>query len=145
MAPGHKKHRAVRAGRLTIYRTTLASRDDAKAIGAAYELGSTLPGLDVLFDHFFSDDTDIRSIAAYGIFRAGKHALPQLLSRLDDDDPDLQLRIIDVIGDMGPVAVDAVQEITAIMASSDPPRAPCSVRGIGYAHPTTDDTGCRSR
>ena len=111
--------------------TTLASRDDAKAIGAAYELGSTLPGLDVLFDHFFSDDTDIRSIAAYGIVRAGKHALPQLLSRLDDDDPDLQLRIIDVIGDMGPVAVDAVQEITAIMASSDPPVRRVAFEALG--------------
>ena len=72
-------------------------------------LGSTPPGLDVLFDRFFCDDVDIRSIAAYGIVRAGERALPRLLSHLNDADPDQQVRIIDVIGDIGPRAVDAVQ------------------------------------
>ncbi len=110
---------------------TLAGGDDARAIGAAYELGSTPPGLDVLFDRFFCDDVDIRSIAAYGIVRAGERALPRLLSHLNDADPDQQVRIIDVIGDIGPRAVDAVQAITPVTTSSDPLVRRAAVEALG--------------
>jgi len=120
----------------------LAGGDDAAAVGAAYELGSTVSGLDVLLIHFFSDDTDLRSIAAYGIVRAGDRALPALLARLDDADSNLQARIIDVIGDIGPMAADAVAAITPLAASSYPPVRRAAVEALGMLTPqrTTPNT-----
>lgn len=101
--------------------------DDKKAISAAYELGSTSSGLDLLFERFFSDDTDVRSIAGYGIVRAGERALPALLSRLDDANPELQVRIIDVIGDMGLTAASAIEPTRSLTASAD-----TGVRRVAY-------------
>lgn len=111
--------------------TALSGRDDKKAIGAAYELGSTPAGLDVLYDRFFSDDTDIRSIAAYGVVRAGDRALPELLARLDHAGPDEQTRIIDVIGDIGLRAIDAVPAVTALAASPDPSVRRAAIEALG--------------
>jgi hypothetical protein len=109
----------------------LASRDDAVAIGAAYELGSTPSGVEVLFDRFFADDVGLRSIAGYGLVRAGEAALPGLLSRLDGADADVAVRIIDVIGDMGPRAADAVPQITRLSASPEPSVRRTSVEALG--------------
>ena len=110
---------------------SLGDLDDKKAIGAAYELGSTSAGLDVLFERFFSADTNVRSIAGYGIVRAGERALPGLLSRLDDADPELQVRIIDVIGDMGLTAASAIVPITSFTFSAAPPVRRVAFEALG--------------
>ena len=105
--------------------------DDAKAIGAAYELGSTSSGLEALFERFFSDDMNVRSIAGYGVVRAGKSALPALLSRLDSAEPELQVRIIDVIGDMGLIAAGATEPILALTSSAQPPVRRVAFEALG--------------
>ena len=119
----------------------LTSPDDAVAIGAAYELGSTPSGLDVLFDLFVSDDVELRSIAAYGVVRAGEQAVPGLLARLGGANADLAERIMDVIGDIGPKAVDAVPEATTLSASPEPLVRRASVEALGLLtqqHTTLD-------
>jgi HEAT repeat protein len=111
------------------------------AIGAAYELGSTPSGLDVLFDRFVSDDVELRSIAAYGVVRAGEQAVPGLLARLGGANADLAERIMDVIGDIGPKAVDAVPEATTLSASPEPLVRRASVEALGLLtqqHTTLD-------
>ena len=97
----------------------LMSDDDSVATGAAYELGTTSLGLGLLFEKFVSDDTSVRSIAAYGIVHAGKSALPRLLELIDQAEPDLQLRIIDVIGDIGIEAEDALGRLGLLSNSED--------------------------
>jgi hypothetical protein len=109
----------------------LADTDDAKAIGAAYELGSTQPGLSVLFERFFSDDAGLRSIASYGIARAGQAGLPTLLARLDEPDVAQQVRIIDVIGDIGPAAVAAVEAITRFANSPEVTVRRAAIEALG--------------
>ena len=111
--------------------TDLTGPDDARALGAAYELGSTSTGLAPLFDHFFSDDVEVRSIAAYGIVRAAERAVPRLLSGLEDADPEQQARILDVIGDMGPPAVAAVSAVAALANSSYPPVRRVATESLG--------------
>ena len=95
------------------------SDDDSIATGAAYELGTTSLGLDLLFEKFVSDDISVRSIAAYGIVHAGKSAVPRLLELIDQAEPGLQLRIIDVIGDIGTEAEDAVGRLVSLSKSED--------------------------
>ena len=95
------------------------SEDDSVATGAAYELGTTSLGLDLLFEKFVSDNAAVRSIAAYGIVHAGKSALSRLLKLIDQAEPDLQLRIIDVIGDIGIEAEDAVEKLVSLSNSED--------------------------
>ena len=97
----------------------LMSDDDSIATGAAYELGTTSLGLDLLFEKFVSDDISVRSIAAYGIVHAGKSAVPRLLELIDQAEPGLQLRIIDVIGDIGIEAEDAVGRLVSLSNSED--------------------------
>ena len=97
----------------------LMSDDDSIATGAAYELGTTSLGLDLLFEKFVSDDISVRSIAAYGIVHAGKSAVPRLLELIDQAEPGLQLRIIDVIGDIGIEAKDAVGRLVSLSNSDD--------------------------
>ena len=95
------------------------SEDDSIATGAAYELGTTSLGLDLLFEKFVSDDISVRSIAAYGTVHAGKSALPRLLELIVQAEPGLQLRIIDVIGDIGIEAEDAVGMLVSLSNSED--------------------------
>lgn len=97
----------------------LEDPDDGTAIGAAYELGATQDGLDVLFEKFLSDDIEVRSIAAYGIVAAAGCALPYLLDRLESAEPALQVRIVDVIGDMAIEAATALPVLTLTAASAD--------------------------
>lgn len=97
----------------------LLSPEDDIAIGAAYELGSMESGLDVLWQHFISDDPEIRSIAAYGIVRAGSGALPRLKEKIETADPELQLRIVDVIGDIALGASSASSALVSLSASED--------------------------
>lgn len=108
-----------------------AGSDDAIAIGAAYELGSTSSGMKMLFDRFYRDDPNIRSIAAYGLVRAGKQAVPELLTRLAGADADLAVRILDVIGDIGPRAAEAVPQVTTLSASPEPSVRRASIEALG--------------
>lgn len=115
----------------------LVSQDDEAAIAAAYELGTTSDGLDVLFDHFFSHDSEesgdlhLRVIAAYGIVRAGKTVLPRLLSQLENADADQQARIVDVISDIATRAVDAVPAITPLAASPEVSVRRATIEALG--------------
>ena len=97
----------------------LLSPEDDIAIGAAYELGSMGTGLDVLWQQFISDDPEVRSVAAYGIVRAASRALPRLIELLETADPGLQLRVIDVIGDIALEAGSATSTLVSLSNSED--------------------------
>ena len=97
----------------------MLSPEDDIAIGAAYELGSMGTGLDVLWQQFISDDPEVRSVAAYGIVRAASRALPRLIELLETADPGLQLRVIDVIGDIALEAGSATSTLVSLSNSED--------------------------
>ncbi len=118
---------------------SLMSADDEIAISAAYELSATATGLELLFEKFVSDDVTVRSIAAYGIVRAGRRALPHLLDVIGDASPNLQLRIVDVIGDMGLEAIGAVAALTSLVGSPDILVHRAVVEALGLITQSHDD------
>ena len=100
--------------------TNLRSDDDRLAIGAAYALGSQPAGLSILEETFFSDDVGLRTMAAYGLSRSGSKAVPMLIRALDHADASLAVRIIDVLGDIGPRAVSAAQTLVTWTTHKQP-------------------------
>ena len=119
----------------------LLSKDDATAIGASYELGSTEEGLVPLFEYFFSDNLDLRAIAAYGIVRSAELALPELLSKLEIEDPEQQARILDLIGDMSLRAESAATTVASLAISQDVTVRRTAIEALGLVtqqHSTLD-------
>lgn len=95
----------------------LASADDATAMGTAYTLAGE--GQDALFAAFLSDDIGKRSIAAYGLVEAGAAATSRLVQLLETADADLAVRILDVLGDIGPEAASALPHLLAATRHQD--------------------------
>ena len=100
--------------------TNLQSDDDRLALGAAYTLGSQPTGLPILEETFLSDDIGLRTMAAYGLARSGKAAVPMLMRALDQADASLAVRIIDVLGDIGPRAVSAANALATWTNHAEP-------------------------
>jgi len=105
-------------------RHNLASADDHEALGAAYSLGMSAAcngtGLGPLMDAFLGDDVGLRTIAAYGLVAANDAALVPLVDALSDRDPALKVRVLDVLGDIGPPAADALPHIVDAIRDDDP-------------------------
>ncbi|MBL6903897.1 MAG: HEAT repeat domain-containing protein [Pseudomonadales bacterium] len=121
----------------------LDDQDDKLAISAAYELGSISEGFEVLLEKFLSDNLEVRSIAGYGLVRAGGDAIPRLLAKLEGADPALQARIIDVIGDIGLEASDAAPVLTALAASSDVGVRRTAIEALGVVSQAEEPTTAR--
>ena len=101
----------------------LDGADDHAALGAAYTLGMQAKwrkdGLDALFERFLDDDTGRRVVATYGVVAAGEAAVPRLVEALDGADAELTARVIDVLGDIGPPAVSALDELVSATGHED--------------------------
>ncbi|MYD97080.1 MAG: hypothetical protein F4X98_06800 [Gammaproteobacteria bacterium] len=101
----------------------LDGSNDHAALGAAYTLGTQAKwrsdGLDALIDRFLGDDVDRRIMAAYGLVAAGATGVPRLVEALHSADAELAVRIIDLLGDIGPPAAPALTELTAAMQHQD--------------------------
>ena len=95
----------------------LKDSNDELAVSAAYELAKSDEGLEFLIEIFNSDDTNLRSIAAYGLRAAGQRSLDYLAPLIDKEDPQKVARVIDVLGDIGPPA-DSLLEPVIKAASS---------------------------
>ena len=98
----------------------LRSDDDRAALGAAYTLGAETAGLPILEESFFADDVGVRTMAAYGLTRAGTAAVPMLLNALDEADASLAVRIIDILGDIGPRAVSTAETLATYANHAEP-------------------------
>ena len=101
----------------------LDGADDHSALGAAYTLGAQArwreDGLDALFERFLGNDIHRRVVATYGIVAAGATGVPRLIETLDTADAELTARIIDVLGDIGPPAASALDELAAATGQED--------------------------
>ena len=100
--------------------TNLRSEDDRIALGAAYTLGSQPAGLSTLKEAFFADNIGLRTMAAYGLTRSGTAAVPMLLDELDRADASLAVRIIDILGDIGPRAASAAGILVSYAYQAEP-------------------------
>lgn len=113
----------------------LDSRDDRTALGAAYTLGMHArwyrAGLDALFERFFSDNVGLRTVAAYGLVAAGEPAVGRLTRAVPDADQLLTVRLLDLLGDIGPAAVSALDLVVAATRHGDPNVRRYAVETIG--------------
>ena len=122
----------------------LLSDDDRLALGAAYTLGSQPTGLPILEEAFLSDDVGLRTMAAYGLARSGKAAVPMLMRALDQADASLAVRIIDVLGDIGPRAVSAANALATWTNHAEPTvrRYALEALGLVISHNAEIDRLC---
>ncbi len=96
----------------------LGSEDDRAALGAAYSLGAA-GDLKALFEVFLNGSVELRTIAAYGLVAAGAGAVSRLGATLASADAELAVRVLDVLGDIGPPAAAALNEVRALTRHED--------------------------
>lgn len=70
-------------------------------------------------------------MAAYGLVAAGKAALPGLRPLLNDADPALAVRVLDVLGDIGPPAAPVLPELVGMMRHDDANVRRYAVEAVG--------------
>ena len=109
---------------------TLRSVDDAEAIGAAYTLGN-IGAIEPLLEALTSPDVALRCIAGYGFTPLGSAAVAPLLDLVDGARPELLAAIADILGDIGPDAVDAVPALTRLLQDKDPRVRQYAAEAIG--------------
>ncbi|MFL2527993.1 MAG: HEAT repeat domain-containing protein [Candidatus Azotimanducaceae bacterium] len=91
--------------------------NDELAISAAYELAQSQEGIEALIEIFDSKDTNSRNIAAYGLQAGGEASVDHLAQLMDKENPKEVARVIDVLGDIGPPAIDALELIIKAASS----------------------------
>ena len=130
-------HRGVRCSPQAARRTSaeLHSDDDHTALGAAYALGMSAANggdtLEALIDAFLSDDTGVRTIAAYGLVTAGATAAPRLAAVLPGADAALTVRVLDILGDIGAAAASALPQLLDAAGHEDANVRRYAVEAIG--------------
>ena len=102
----------------------------AEAIGAAYTLGN-LGAIDPLLEALTSSDVDLRCVAGYGFPPLGAQAVAPLLGLLDGADPERCVQVADILGDIGPRAVDALPVLTQFCHHDDPVVRHYAIESIG--------------
>ena len=126
----HRGRRAARpAGQTGPAAKSLASEDEATAMAAAYALAGE--GLDELLAAFLSDDVGKRTVAAYGLIEAGAAATPRLARLLEGADAELAVRILDVLGDIGPPASSALPQLLDALRHADANVRRYAVEAVG--------------
>lgn len=108
----------------------LRSMDDAKAIGAAYTLGN-IGEIEPLVEALTSPDVALRCIAGYGFAPLGSAAVAPLLDLVDGASPELLAAIADILGDIGPAAVDALPALTQLLHHEEPRVRQYAAEAIG--------------
>lgn len=108
----------------------LGSMDDAEAIGAAYTLGN-IGEIEPLLEALTSPDVALRCIAGYGFAPLGSAAVAPLLDLVDGASPELLAAIADILGDMGPAAVDALPALTRLLHYEEPRVRQYAAEAIG--------------
>lgn len=140
----HKGTPAASGGiALTDSTNNVRSDDDRLALGAAYTLGAQRKSLATLDALFFGDDVGLRTMAAYGLSRAGATALPMLLDQLGTADASLAIRIIDVLGDIGPRAISAAETLVGFANHAEPAVRRYALESLGLVishNATIDET-----
>lgn len=109
---------------------SLRSMDDAEAIGAAYTLGS-IGEIEPLLEALTSPDVALRCIAGYGFTPLGSAAVATLLDLVDGARPELLAAIADILGDIGPAAVDALPALTQLLHHEEPRVRQYAAEAIG--------------
>ncbi len=143
-------HRGVRSERCKVEvpmaLDALGGSDDHAALGAAYTLGTQASRgddslLDALFDRFLDDDVGRRVVATYGVVAAAATGVPRLLEALDAADAELAARIIDVLGDIGPPAANALTKLTVATRHADVSVRRYATEAVGTVAQGTDFDG----
>ena len=113
----------------------LGGADDHAALGAAYALGMSAAngeyGLGPLMDAFSNDDVGLRTMAAYGLVAAGGESVAVLGCLLGKEDPVLRVRVLDVLGDIGPPALASLPAILDRTGDEDPNVRRYAVEAVG--------------
>ena len=89
-------------------------REEAEIVGlsAAYELGARgTEAVPALIDALHEEAEAVPRNAAYAFNRIGPLAVPALLEAARNEDARVRARVLDILGDMGPVAADAVPHL----------------------------------
>ena len=83
-------------------------------------------------------------MAAYGLARSGKAVVPMLMRALDQADASLAVRIIDVLGDIGPRAVSAAKVLATWTNHAEPTvrRYALEALGLVISHNAEIDRLC---
>ena len=95
----------------------LGSKDEIKALYAAYALGETAsaPAERELLEGLRSGDEAVRVNAGYGLAAMGSRVVVHLVDALCGDDEGVRTAAIDAVADMGCTAADAVPALRHIL------------------------------
>lgn len=115
---------------------TLRSMDDAEAIGAAYTLGN-IGAIEPLLEALTSTDVALRCVAGYGFAPLGSAAVAPLLHLVDGASSELLAAIADILGDIGPDALDALPALTRFLRHKDPRVRQYAAEAIGTVAQTS--------
>ena len=102
----------------------------ADAIGAAYRLGN-LGAVEPLLESLTSSDVDLRCVAGYGFPPLGAAAVDPLLGLLDGAGPERCVQVADILGDIGPRAVDGLPALIQLCHHEEPSVRQYAVESIG--------------
>ena len=128
---GAAPRRAYRSDQSTVGLVErLRGANVADAIGAAYRLGN-LGAVKPLLEALTSSDADLRCVAGYGFPPLGAAAVAPLLGLLDGAGPERCVQVADILGDIGPRAVDGLPALIQLCHHDDPGVRHYAVESIG--------------
>ena len=104
--------------------------DEAGRIAKAYAMGAA-GRIDSLLDDFFGESIPTRTDAAYGLIESGRSVVAPLRDELTGRDMSDRVRIIDVLGDIGPPAADALPDLIEACADAIPAIRRYAVEALG--------------
>ena len=116
---------------------SLRSMDDARAIGAAYTLGN-VGAIEPLLEALTSPDVALRCVAGYGFTPLGSAAVAPLLDLVDGASPELLAGVVDILGDIGTDAADALPAVTRLLRHEDPRVRQYAAEAIGTIGQASD-------
>ena len=102
----------------------------AEALTAAYTLGN-LGVVEPLLAALTSADEDLRCIAGYGFAPLGAGAVAPLLGLLDHAGPARCVQVADILGDIGPRAIDALPALIQLCRHEDPAVRQYAIESVG--------------
>jgi hypothetical protein len=117
----------------------LAGESEMAGLSAAYELGTRgTEAVPALINALMAENEAAPRNAAYGFNQIGRAAVPALLDAAGHADPGMRARAMDILGDMGSAAAEAVPGLVARLEdeADDPRRRAAEALGTaGQASP----------
>lgn len=104
--------------------------DEAAHMARAYSMGAT-GRVDALLDEFFADSVSQRTFAAYGLIESGSSVVPRLREELATRDVANRVRIIDVLGEIGPPAAQALLDLIEAAEDAAPSIRRYAIEALG--------------